>query len=81
MFAHLSLVLLPESVELALVAVEIVVVTLLSHVAHHFSWGIIKVFLLLAMGTQLPSVLGALSLVVKRRVSTQRKSLGIGGFG
>jgi hypothetical protein len=80
--AHLSLVLLPESVELALVSIKVVVVALLSQLAHDLSWGIVKVFLWLAIGTQLPSVLGALPLVpVVRRVSGQGKSLRIGRFG
>jgi len=49
--AHLSLVLLLERVELALVAVEIVVVALLCEVAHDLARWVVEVFLGLAIGS------------------------------
>ena len=64
-FAHLSLVLLLQSVELALVSIEVVEVALLSEVSHHFAWWIVEVLLGLSIGVQLSSVSFA-SLLVSR---------------
>lgn len=50
--AHLCLEFLFESEELSLVTVEIVVVALLSQVAHHFAWWVVEVPLL-AIGIEL----------------------------
>lgn len=49
MFAHLGLVLLLQGVELALVAVEVVIVGLLSQVSHHFAWWVVEVLLRLTI--------------------------------
>ena len=43
MFAHLSLELLLQSIELTLVAVEVVVVGLLGKVSKDFAWWVVKV--------------------------------------
>lgn len=51
MLAHLGLVLLLQSVELALISVEVVIVALLGKVSHHFAWWIVEV-LLLAVGAE-----------------------------
>lgn len=49
MFAHLGLVLLLQGVKLALVAVEVVIVRLLSQVSHHFAWWVVEVLLRLTI--------------------------------
>jgi hypothetical protein len=43
MFAKLSLIFLLESVELALVAIEVVIVALLSEVSEHLGWRVVEV--------------------------------------
>jgi hypothetical protein len=54
--AHLGLVLLLQSVELALITIEIVEVALLSQMSHNFAWGIVEILLWLSIGVQLSSV-------------------------
>ena len=55
MSAHLSLVLLLQCVKLTLVAVEVVVVRLLSKVPHHLPWRVVEVPLgVLSSTTELP---------------------------
>ena len=58
MLAHLSLILLLQSVELALVSVEVVIVGLLCKVAHHFSWWVVEILLWRSIWPKLSSVLG-----------------------
>lgn len=55
--AHLGLILLLQSIELAMVAVKIVVVRLLGHVSHHLAWGVVEVLLGLTVGSELAAVL------------------------
>jgi len=56
-FAHLGLVLLLQGVKLALVAVEVVVVGLLSQVSHDLAWWVVEVLLWLTIWTELAPVL------------------------
>ena len=63
--AHLSLVLLLQSVELTLIAVEVVEVALLGQVSHYLAWWIVEVLLGLSVGVQLSSV-STLALLVSR---------------
>ena len=55
--AHLCLVFLFESIELTLISVEVVIITLLSQVAHHLSWWVIEVSFWLAILVELSGVL------------------------
>lgn len=62
MLAHLSLVLLLEGVELALVAIEVVVVRLLSEVSEDFAGWVVEVLFWLTVLTELTSVLALIRL-------------------
>ena len=63
--AHLSLVLLLQSVELTLIAVEVVEVALLGQVSHYLAWWIVEVLLGLSVGVKLSSV-SSLALLASR---------------
>ena len=62
MLAHLSLVLLLQSVELSLVSVEVVVVRLLSQMSHDLARWVVEVLLWLAIFIESSSVLSLLWL-------------------
>jgi predicted nucleotidyltransferase len=57
MLAHLGLVLLLESIELALVSIEVIVITLLGKMAHHLTRRVVEVLLWFAIFVKLTSIL------------------------
>lgn len=60
--AHLSFVLLLQSVPLALVSVKVIVVRLLGQVSHDLAWWVVEIFLWLSVFIKLSSVLSLLWL-------------------